>query len=615
MTRRTLRNLLLMRQVSGAGAAATLVEWLARAEFVTPDAAPLDNPHVAEVGSWVTADTGSFMSIANGKRVIADSIGSGDPGLWDSLRTRAAGLFMVAEVVVSAANPYIGFDTDQAALPIDALGFASSSVINARVGGTNIAVGSYSAATSYKVLVIQRAVGGCLYLIIGGAFTNWTLLYVSATGTANLHAVLAASGTATVETNDFVRVGQFLAAPYSDDYGLTTAHLSGAQSAGQTFTHNADFLAYWTVTRPASGTQELRFRIQDATNYLQVTIDSTGKLDLDKVVAGVLTNLGTAAAAVGVTERIGIIAAGSALQVFDSTARRISVTDAVFATATNGKVEALGTSGAVTNLEIYARNPSNVAAPEVAVAPYAFLSGADIFVIAGQSNASGRGTNNQVCIGSGGKKAYNYSNADTLSELADPVDNAIGQVDSVSLDSGSATGSVWPLLATQIIAETANNVLFVPTAHGGTSITEWLPGVDHEDRSTHYGNMIYRARRAMAYGTLKCVVWWQGETDAIANMAQATYNGHLDTLANAVMADLGVPLMPCKLQNSSAIVDANELKINNAIGDAWTDNVNVADGPDFSDTGSDDDYHLQGDAKLLTAATRWFAALDAAGLL
>lgn len=240
----------------------------------------------------------------------------------------------------------------------------------------------------------------------------------------------------------------------------------------------------------------------------------------------------------------------------------------------------------------------------------------DIFVIGGQSNASGRGTNNQV-YSHASLIPLNFANDYRIKRLVDPYDINTNQVDTVSSDGGgaAAAGSWIPLLATQLMTETGRAPVFVPCAKGGVSITSWLPGADHADRSTLYGSMVYRARQAMAYGTLRCVLWWQGETDAEAGMSQATYNGHLDTIANAVMTDLGIPLMPCKLQNSSIITDANELAINAAIAEAWGDNANVLDGPDFSDITSDDDYHLKTNGNLQTAADRWFTAIDAAGIL
>lgn len=230
----------------------------------------------------------------------------------------------------------------------------------------------------------------------------------------------------------------------------------------------------------------------------------------------------------------------------------------------------------------------------------------DVFICAGQSNMSGRGTNNQA-YSHATLKAALFGNNYAWKELSDPYDSATGQTDAVSSDSSpAAAGSFLPILATLIMADQNVPVAFVPCAKGGTSITDWLPGADHSDRTTLYGSMNYRISQT----GVKAVLLWLGETDAIAGMDAATFNGHLDTVANAVGTDASVKVIPCKLQNSSGIADdPNEAAINTAIGTAWADNANVAAGPDLTDIASDDTYHLQTDAKLLTAAQRWFAAL------
>src|SRR5690606_23700189 len=138
----------------------------------------------------------------------------------------------------------------------------------------------------------------------------------------------------------------------------------------------------------------------------------------------------------------------------------------------------------------------------------------DIFICAGQSNMSGRGTNNQV-YSHASLKAVNFNNHYRWRNLEDPYDSATNQVDTVSSDSSpAATGSFVPPLATLIMEEQGVPVAFVPCAKGGSAITAWLPDTDHFDRTTLYGSMAYRAQQTGA----KAVLWWQGETDAINGM-------------------------------------------------------------------------------------------------
>ena len=245
---------------------------------------------------------------------------------------------------------------------------------------------------------------------------------------------------------------------------------------------------------------------------------------------------------------------------------------------------------------------------DVAVtASAAYVGIGDVFIIAGQSNASGRGTNVQS-YSHASLKATMLGNDYVWKELADPVDSSVSQVDVVSAD--VALNSFWPLLTTSIMADQGVPIAFVPCAKGGTSVADWQPGVDHSDRSTLYGSMNYRATQT---GGAKCVLWWQGENDVLNGTLEAAYNAALDSLANAINADQSIELMACKLQDLSTWDGGyDETAVNAAINTAWGDNANVLQGPDFSDiTPGGDGVHFRTDAELTTAATRWWTAIEA----
>ena len=67
----------------------------------------------------------------------------------------------------------------------------------------------------------------------------------------------------------------------------------------------------------------------------------------------------------------------------------------------------------------------------------------------------------------------------------------------VSLDVAPG-GSYWPLLATRIVAVTGRPTIFVPCALSATSMAQWQPGADHQDRTTLYGSMVYRINQVKA---------------------------------------------------------------------------------------------------------------------
>lgn len=232
----------------------------------------------------------------------------------------------------------------------------------------------------------------------------------------------------------------------------------------------------------------------------------------------------------------------------------------------------------------------------------------DVFIVAGQSNASGRGTSNQVYAGS--PAARLFGNDYAWKNLTDPTDSGIGQVDSISDDTANNPGgSVWPLIATSYLTSQGIPVAFVPCAKGGTAIASWQPGVDHQDRTTLYGSMVYRALQTGC----KTVLWWQGERDAVLGTSQASYSSDLVSLANAINTDLGVKLMPCKLQTFTGASQAAQDLINAAIVAEWAVG-NVLTGPDLSGltTTPEDTFHLITNAKLLSAAALWWSALQAA---
>jgi hypothetical protein len=233
----------------------------------------------------------------------------------------------------------------------------------------------------------------------------------------------------------------------------------------------------------------------------------------------------------------------------------------------------------------------------------------DVILVMGQSNAAGQASIAQfVTPRASSDYASNFGNDYVWRKLNDRVDDATNQVDAVSSDSGSlGAGSAWPLVATgYIAAHSGVPVAFVPCAKGSTSVTDWLPGMSHTDRTTLYGSCVYRAQQV---GGARLAVWWQGETDAVAGMAQGTYSGHLNTIADTLQADLGIKLMPAKLQAHSGSSGANQAAINAAIAAGGT---NIVTGPDLTSLYADDPYHLTSEGNILAAASLWSTALNAA---
>lgn len=233
----------------------------------------------------------------------------------------------------------------------------------------------------------------------------------------------------------------------------------------------------------------------------------------------------------------------------------------------------------------------------------------DIYIIAGQSNASGRGLNlNNYTHGS--LKASLFGNNDTWVELTDAVDSNSGQIDNVSSD-GIAAGSPWPLIATSILASQNIPVAFVTTAKGGTRIQEWLPGADHTDATTLYGSM-YRRINAVG-GNVKAVLFFQGESDAVNGTSKTVYETRLNTFINEVETDFtGLKTMIGQIGHSNNDVRLNAVRA--AQINVINTNSNALLGPttydiDLSDEGGDT-LHFRSDTDMAEFARRWYKAIE-----
>lgn len=242
----------------------------------------------------------------------------------------------------------------------------------------------------------------------------------------------------------------------------------------------------------------------------------------------------------------------------------------------------------------------------------------DVFVVAGQSNASGRGAVKQVYSHPTLKASLNR-NSYVWTELLDWTDNPTSALDPVSNDGAttSAYGSIWPNLATLIMADQNVPVAFIPVPLGGSSITQWLPNeANRYNTATLYGAMLRRVRWAAPDG-VKAVLWLQGETDAGNTylMPAETYADYLGALAQNIHDDFGVPTLAAKIFQMTGLPAIRTWAIHRGVDLAVEANPFVVlPGADLSDMLPDDapGQHITTSAKLQEAANRWWIALEAA---
>jgi len=84
-------------------------------------------------------------------------------------------------------------------------------------------------------------------------------------------------------------------------------------------------------------------------------------------------------------------------------------------------------------------------------------------------------------------------------------------------------------------SEYSNKIGLVVNAKGGTKIEQWAPG------TAFYNEAVNRTKEALKYGTLKGIVWHQGEANASKH---ETYTPKIIELIKAFIAEFGNPDLP-----------------------------------------------------------------------
>ncbi|HSI85658.1 MAG: sialate O-acetylesterase [Candidatus Methylacidiphilales bacterium] len=191
----------------------------------------------------------------------------------------------------------------------------------------------------------------------------------------------------------------------------------------------------------------------------------------------------------------------------------------------------------ITPLVLFAQDPTPTPAA-AAPAPEVKLPAQKdfyLFLLAGQSNMAGRGK-----VDAEGKtpKPRIYAiNKDLNWQPA---------VDPLHWDKTAAGAGIGRPFAEVVLATLPENVSIglVPTAWGGSSITTWVPGGFHKETNSHpYDDFLVRAKRAMKDGTVKAILWHQGESDAGGKNADP-YEQRLTDLIARMRTDLGMPDLP-----------------------------------------------------------------------
>lgn len=157
-----------------------------------------------------------------------------------------------------------------------------------------------------------------------------------------------------------------------------------------------------------------------------------------------------------------------------------------------------------------------------------------LFLLAGQSNMAGRGA-----LDADSAKAHPQVLKWTAENQWAPATEPL-HWDKAGAGSGLAKSFAEVLVE----KDPTITVGLIPTACGGSPIKTWVPGGFHDQTKSHpYDDALARAKAAMASGTLKAILWHQGESDANPKSA-AEYEQKLKDLIERFRKDLGMPNLP-----------------------------------------------------------------------
>jgi len=225
----------------------------------------------------------------------------------------------------------------------------------------------------------------------------------------------------------------------------------------------------------------------------------------------------------------------------------------------------------------------------------------DVYVVAGQSNAEGRATNARSYTHAT-LKATVFKQSDAWANGNDPT------------DTGTSSGSPWPLLATLLMADQSVPVAFITTATGGTK----LYGGTWTKNGTEYADCVQTIANSGVNG-VKAVLWHQGENDANDGVTAVQYAAALSAMLDNLQTDTGFTGMKLICANlgfktTGSVTRANLDAIRLGQLAAVASDADILAGPvlydvDLGDAGGDG-VHFATDTEMQTLADRWWRLIE-----
>jgi hypothetical protein len=160
----------------------------------------------------------------------------------------------------------------------------------------------------------------------------------------------------------------------------------------------------------------------------------------------------------------------------------------------------------------------------------------DIYILIGQSNMAGRGVVTPEFEKEGNPRVFMLNKENTWVLAKNPMhfDKPLVVGVGPGLGFGVAMAEAYPSV----------KIGLVPCAVGGSPIESWLPGALDPATKTHpYDDAVIRIKEAMRYGTVKGMIWHQGESNSTPAKVKL-YMDQLAELITRVRALVGDPNLP-----------------------------------------------------------------------
>lgn len=184
------------------------------------------------------------------------------------------------------------------------------------------------------------------------------------------------------------------------------------------------------------------------------------------------------------------------------------------------------------------------------------------FIIAGQSNASGRGELNENTERPHARILL-FGNDYQWKVAYEPVDDPSGQLDSVSDDGDVITeikGHSFGLRASrELLGSGTRFIRLIPCPRGATNISHWRRPADPFDRSTLFGSCNYRRFLATPGGEPTALWWYQGEREAGTAALRDAFIANHTVLMDEFRSEMGtdMPIVYVQLAKISGSSNTN----------------------------------------------------------